>query len=90
MPKTYLVEFTVTLSTCREFEADSEEMALRIARELLDNDRYREELIESWDEPHNGWGEPNDPKVLHCWENGMPECDKEEYLEFYGYEYPKE
>ena len=89
MPKTYLVEFTVTLSATRSIEAADEEQALRIAGELQENDRYREGLVESWDDPFAGWGEPNEPKVLDIYEDGLPDLAKEEYLELYGYEYPE-
>lgn len=89
MATTYLVEFKVTLTTCKEFEAKDEDMASRIASELLENDAYRESIIESLDDPLNGW-EDIDVSVLTSYEDGVPELTKEDYAEVYGYEYPKE
>ena len=89
MPKTYLVEFTVTLIATRSIEAADEEQALRIAGELQENDRYREGLVESWDDPFAGWGDPHEPKVLVAYEDGEPEYSREDYLDYYAYEYPE-
>lgn len=81
--KNYCIDFTVTLSTCRIIQADSEEEALRIAGELQDNERYMESLIASWDEPYSGWNYPNEPDSLG--ETGeLPEMLPEEYEESYG------
>lgn len=81
--KVYTVDFTVTLSTCRAIQADSEEEALRVARRLLDSDTYGLDLIESWDEPYSGWHEPNDPVVLG--EEELPEMFVEDYVEWLGF-----
>lgn len=89
MAKTYLVEFKVTLTTCKEFEASDADMARRIAEELLDNDSYREGIITSLDDPFSGWGDI-EASVLCSYEDGTPELTKEDYAEIYGYEYPEE
>lgn len=81
---TYKIDFTVTLSTCRDIEASSEQEALDIAYYLQDNEEFYSDLIESWEDPFSGWNEPNYPKVLY--EHDGP-CDvgKEELVE-YGWE----
>lgn len=79
----YTVDFTVTLSTCRSIQAESEEEALRVAKRLLANDDYYEQLIASWDEPYSGWSDPHDPVILG--EEELPEMFVEDYVEWLGF-----
>lgn len=84
MADTYLVDFTVTLSACRWIEADTAEQAIRLANELLDNEKYRDDLIATWSEPFSGWGDPNDPAILCIEENALPDYTSEELREIFG------
>lgn len=86
--KVYEVEFRVTLYTTRCIEAESSDKAYQLANELLDNDKYREDLIASWDDPDSGWGEPSEPEILACYEEGdaSPDLSAEDMLEIYGVE----
>lgn len=86
MANTYLVDFTVTLSKCMEFATDTEEQALELARKLLDNDKFREELVAEWDDPWSGWQDPNDPVVLACHEDSLPDYTNDELKEYFGVE----
>ena len=88
MTKLYTIDFTVTLSTCRDIPAETEQEAIDIAYRLLDNDDYREDLIASWDSPFAGWSDPDDPKVLTSYECSPEAAEAElEYLrERYGLE----
>lgn len=86
MADTYLVDFTVTLSACRWIEADTEKQAISLASTLLDNEKYREDLVASWLEPYSGWGSPNEPTIL-CIDDGvLPDYTAEELREIYGVE----
>lgn len=80
----YTVDFTVTLGTTRSIQAESEEEALRVAKRLLTNDKYYEQLIASWYEPCNsGWRFPNEPMILD--EEELPEMFVEDYVEWLGF-----
>lgn len=79
----YTVDFTVTLSTCRSIQAESEEEALRVAERLLSDEKYYRSLVESWDEPYSGWAYPNDPVILG--EEDMPDMEVEDYVEWLGF-----
>lgn len=86
MADTYLVDFTVTLSACRWIEADTEEQAISLAKRLLDNEKYREDLVASWVEPYSGWGDPNEPTILCTDADAIPDYTAEELKEIYGVE----
>lgn len=86
MATTYEIDFTVTLSTCVCLGADSYDAARRLADELLDNDRFRDYLIERWDDPDSGWGDPNTPEILCSYEDGEPEFTAEDLKNRFGME----
>lgn len=86
MAKTFVVDFNVTLSKCMEFATDTEEQALELARKLLGNENFYLRLIESWDEPYSGWNNPNDPVILACYEDGIPDYTDDELEEYFGFE----
>lgn len=86
MASAYLVDFTVTLGTVRWIEADTEEQAISLAKRLLDNEKYREDLIASWLESYSGWGDPNEPTILCIDADAMPDYTAEELKEIYGVE----
>ena len=86
MAKTFVVDFTVTLSKCMEFATDTKEQALELARKLLDNEKFREELIAEWEDPWSGWQDPNDPIVLVGCAGGKPDYTSDELKEYFGVE----
>lgn len=86
MAKTFVVDFTVTLSKCMEFATDTKEQALELARKLLDNEKFREDLVAGWEDPWSGWQDPNDPIVLAGYEDGKPDYTNDELKEYFGVE----
>ena len=86
MANVYEIDFTVTLGPCVCIPADSTDKAYEIANMLLDNDKFREFLIERWDDPDSGWGEPNTPEILCSYEDGEPEFTAEDLKDRFGME----